>query len=215
LDSQNWWFCPLKIENLNKLQSGATRYYPEESKIGKSSSFSIYLRGIYIDKSEDNESWKFYQRKPSKTNDLLVLCNFQAGTAPTVQRFHYFNEKQKIKEHLANFFNTLVCSFSDFKDNHITLQIQVFDVDNYDSIKQIFSDITHITGNAAVTFPVIAPYLPGISVAGSVVGLIDKLDKHDLIMESNIRLEITEPDTGSQLLQEGHWVYFDKTPKNV
>lgn len=210
MKSSNWLFCPLKIENSSKLQRGATRYSSEESKISKSSPFSVYLRGIHIGKSEDNESWKFYQRKPSKTNDLLVLCNFQAGTSPTVQRFHYFKEKQKIKEHIENLFNTLVCSYSDFKDSHITLQIQAFDVDSYEPIKQIFSGITQIAGNTAVTFPIIAPYLPGVSAASSLVELLDRLDKHDLIMESNLRLEITEQDTGSQLLQAGHWVYFDK-----
>lgn len=212
LTLQNWWFSPVKIEESVKLQSSATKYISEDSKIITASPFSVYLRGIYIDKSEDNEFWKI-RKKPSTTNDLLILSNFQVGTAPTVTRFHYFKEKQKIGEVIGNFFNTLVCSYSDFKDSHLTLQIQAFDVDSYSSIREIFSGITKLAGNAAVTFPVVSPYATAVGVTSSLLGLIDNIDKHDLIMESNLRLEVTEENTGSQLLQAGHWVFFDKPQK--
>jgi hypothetical protein len=105
----------------------------------------------------------------------------------------------------------LVCSFADFQDNHITLQTQVYDVDSYDKIKDLVSDLASMSGNVAVTFPVIAPFIAaGGSVASSILELVNQLDRHDKIMESNLRLEIAEESTGSQLLQTGHWVYFER-----
>lgn len=209
MSKQNWWFCPQKIETSSKLQRGATKYASENSKILKASQFSVRLSGVRIGKSMDNEAWKL-RKKPSKTNDLLILSNFQVGSSPLVQRFHYFKEKQPIGEHMDGFFNSLIYSHSDFKDTHITLQIQAFDVDSYSGIKEIFTGLSNMAGNTAVTFPVLAPYLPGLQAAGSLLELLDKIDKHDLIMESNLKLEVTEENIGAQLLQAGHWVYFDE-----
>ena len=95
----------------------------------------------------------------TNTNDLLIVSNFQTGTAPIVQRIHYLKKGQKINQIVGDFFKTLVCSFSDFKDNHVTLQTQVYDIDEYDEIKDTVSAASSLAGNISVTFPVVAPYI--------------------------------------------------------
>lgn len=208
----NWWFAPVKIGDGKELLPNATKYSDRESKIENASALSVYLRGVYVNKSLD-KNWK---RKPTGTNDLLILTNFQVGTQPIVQVFHYYKEKQKTKEFVGNFFNTRICSFEDFKDKHLTLQIRVYDVDRYDNLKNFLAMITQgVNENAAQitqAFPAIASYIPFASAATSMINLIDELNRDDLIMESqpNLRLEITNPREGSNLLQSGHWICFDE-----
>lgn len=210
-----WWFAPVKVGDGIELLSGATKYSDDESKIGNASPLSMYLRGAYVNKSLD-KNWK---RESTGTNDLLILTNFQVGTQPTVQVFHYYKEKQKTNEYVGNFFNTRICSFEDFKDKHITLQIKVYDVDRHDRLKNFLGMITqNVNDNAAQltqAFPAIASYIPFASAATSMIKLIDELDSDDLIMESqpNLRLEITNPQEGSNLLQSGHWICFDESQK--
>jgi len=62
----------------------------------------------------------------------------------------------------------MVCSFSDFQDSHITLQTQVYDIDNYYKINDIVSATSSMAGNVVGTFPVIGPYIAaGKAVASS------------------------------------------------
>lgn len=188
---------------------------PIESKIENASPLSVYLRGVYVNQSLD-KNWK---RKSTGTNDLLILTSFQVGTQPIVQVFHYYKGRQKTKEFVGNFFNTRICSFEDFKDKHLTLQIKAYDVDRYDGLKNFLAMITQgVNDNAAQitqAFPAIASYIPFATAATSMIKLIDELNTDDLIMESqpNLRLEITNPGEGSNLLQSGHWVCFDKPQK--
>ena len=69
-----------------------------------------------------------------------------------------------------------------------------------------------MTGNVVGSFPVIGPYIAaGKAVASSILELINQLDKHDPIIDSNLRLVITdEENAGYQILQTGHWVCFSE-----
>jgi hypothetical protein len=104
----------------------------------------------------------------------------------------------------------LICSFSDFKDKHITLQTQVYDIDQYDDIKEVVDSVSSLAENISVTFPVVTPYVAmGTSVAKGLTGLLDKLNEHDAIIDSNLRLDVADDSTGYQVLQTGHWICLD------
>jgi hypothetical protein len=210
MQKANWWFSPSQIkEENNELASGATRVFaPGSQPITKASTFSIHMRGVYISRSLDPPRWG---NKEGSTNDLLVVSSFQTGTAPTVQRVHYLKYGQRIKEWVGDFFNTRVCSFSDFQENHITLHLQVYDIDDYNGIKDLFSAASTIGNNIAITFPVLSPYTAAASAVGSsVVELLNTIDQHDSIMDANLRLETGEENVGSNILQTGHWLFFEK-----
>jgi len=209
-----WWFSPAKISEAgNDLLPGAIKIHsPGSVAIKKSGIFSIDMRGAFINKSYDDNEGLRSRFKQKGTNDLLIVTSFQTGTSPTVQRVHFLRQEQKINEFVGDFFKTMVCSFSDFQDNHITLQTQVYDIDNYDKINDIVSAASSMAGNAVGTFPVIGPYIAaGKAVASSMLELINQLNKHDPIIDSNLRLVITEEENaGYQILQTGHWVCFSE-----
>lgn len=216
-----WWFSPLKInENGNDLLPSAHKVDEKSEKLNNASAFSIDMRRVFVNKSYDkDEGFRKYTPEKLKelfhvganTNDLLIVSNFQTGTAPIVQRIHYLKKGQKINQIVGDFFKTLVCSFSDFKDNHVTLQTQVYDIDEYDEIKDTVAAASSLAGNISVTFPVVAPYVAmGTAVAKGLTELLDKLDKHDAIIDSNLRLDVADNSTGYQVLQTGHWICFDQ-----
>jgi hypothetical protein len=218
-----WRFSPLKIDETGNelLPSAHTIDQQKSEKLNNASAFSIDMRRFFVNKSYDKDEGLFRKYAPDKlkdifhkaesTNDLLIVSNFQTGTAPIVQRIHYLKKGQKINQIIGNFFKTLVCSFSDFKDKHITLQTQIYDIDQYDDIKKVIDSASSLAGNISVTFPVAAPYVAmGTSVAKGVTELLNKLDEHDPIIDSNLRLDVAEENTGYQVLQTGHWICFDE-----
>jgi hypothetical protein len=212
LPKPSWRFSTARIaETGNVLLPGATKiHHPESRPIRKASAFSVEMRGAFISKSYDTQRWN-PQKKPKDTNDLLIVSSFQTGTRPTVQMVHFLKEKQKINEFVGDFYKTLVCSFSDFKDNHLTLQTQVFDIDDAGDIRDTISNISSLSANILAPFPVLMPYLAiGGTIASSITKVMDRLNKHDRIIDSNLRLIITEEqDVGYQILQTGHWICFN------
>lgn len=221
-EGQHWWYHPLHIstnDEQNKLLPNATEYYGADekeksaAKIASASEFSIELTSVFVDKSYDDER-RMFLRERGKTNDLLVVTTYQTGTSPPVQRVHYFKEGQEIGVVLRDLFKSLVCSFSDFKDSHVILQPQVYDIDKYDDIKEGLARIFSVAQNVVVAFPVFAPYVAmGKTIGESLTTLLENMDEHDMIMDSNLKLRISDERTGANLLQTGHWIYFDEPQK--
>jgi hypothetical protein len=149
-----WWFSPAKISEAGSdLLPGAIKLHsPGSVAIKKSGTFSIDMRGAFINKSYDDNEGLRSRFKQKGTNDLLIVTSFQTGTSPTIQRVHFLRQEQKINEFVGDFFKTMVCSFNDFQDNHITLQTQVYDIDNYDKINDIVSATSSVAGNVVGPF---------------------------------------------------------------
>jgi hypothetical protein len=227
MTESRWWFSPLKIDETgNELLPSAHKVHEKSEKLSNASAFSIDMRRFFVNKSYDKDEGLFRKHAPEKlkdifhkaenTNDLLIVSSFQTGTAPIVQRIHYLKKGQKINQIIGDFYKTLVCSFSDFKDKHITLQTQVYDIDQYDDIKETVDSASSLAGNISVTFPVVAPYVAmGTSVVKGLTGLLDKLDEHESIIDSNLRLDVADDSTGYQVLQTGHWICFDEPQEEV
>ncbi len=167
----HWLFSPLKIDDKtgNELLPSAHKVHEKSEKLSNASAFSIDMRRVFVNKSYDKGEGVFRELPPEvlrnlvnagggearNTNDLLVVSNFQTGTAPVVQRIHYLKKGQKINQIVGNFYKTLVCSFSDFRDSHITLQTQVYDIDQYDEFKNVITAASSLAGNISATFPVV------------------------------------------------------------
>ena len=57
----------------------------------------------------------------------------------------------------------------------------------------------------------VAPYVAlGTSIAKGLTEFLNKLDKHDAIIDSNLRLDVADDSTGYQVLQTGHLICFDE-----
>jgi hypothetical protein len=69
--------------------------------------------------------------------------------------------------------------------SHITLQTQVYDLDQYDKAKDLLGKATSLAGNISVSFPVVAPFVA-------------------------MRLDVADDSTGFQILQTGHFICLDE-----
>jgi len=176
--------------------------FPESKLIKKASSMTIYLNGVMIREKYDK---RFFSSK--NTNDLFVSTMYQVGTEPTINVVHYIKENAELGWH-GDFLSNVVVAEEDFISDHITLRLQVYDLDRYDKykdvIKSAFSDF-----KIGVVFPVLLPYMAfASSISKPLVELIDLMDAHDRIIDERVRFAIAEPNTGQKILQTGHFVCF-------
>jgi hypothetical protein len=150
-------------------------------------------------------------RGETAMNDLLLMSSFQVGTEPSVRILHGYFEAEPIKQSVRSFSSSLTCSFSDFNYDDLTLGSHIYDVDSYDAAKQMAEFVTNNATNIGGVFPVVAPYLNFAgTISLSLVNLIDKADQHDKIIDDHLTL-YTEDDSGTlDLLQTGHWVFFNE-----
>ncbi|MGD8300165.1 MAG: hypothetical protein PVG77_05645, partial [Nitrosopumilaceae archaeon] len=189
-----------------KLISNATKIVEGSKKIETASNFTLFLKKVYINKGHEG-NLKFWEGK--NTNDLLITTSFQVGTNPIVQRVHKYSPNRKIG-FSNDFFKSIVCSFEDFTNNHITIKSQIFDVDSYRDFKDNLNDFTKLIGESGF-FPVVSSFVSiGSTISNSFFSLLEKLDSHDAIIDENLKLEMTEENTGSKILQTGHWVCFSE-----
>jgi hypothetical protein len=210
----NWWFVPEKLnDTLTKLILPPDEIHLDSKEIKKASPLTIYLHSVYVTTSRDSENRirsKFKERRGT-TNDIFICTTHKTGNTTKVQRIHYYKQKEPAGKLLSNFFDSVIYSASDFKNDIITLNLQVYDIDNYDKYKDILSAIAGMGNSLAVNFPALSPFtavaVPGVS---GILSLVDNIDSHDKIIDDSLRIEIGEPNTGLTLLQTGNYVYFSE-----
>lgn len=213
---QKWWFVPKRIEKNTDLLEDAVNEKPTSTLIKKAAQLSILCRGVYVDTSEDSEGG-LRKKKEGTKNDLLIATTFQTGKQPEVQRLHKFLPKQEIGW-VGSFFKSVVYSSEDFTNAKITLRPQVYDIDDHKDIVENVSSLSTIAESVSGFFPVISPYVAlATTAAKALSSLIHKLDKNEKIIDPKgepLSLHVTDEYTGFNLLQTGHWIYFNKPQSN-
>lgn len=90
-----------------------------------------------------------------------------------------------------NLFNSIIYSTNDFKYDTIMLNLQVYDIYNYDKYRDVLSAISGMGNSLAVNFPTLSPYtsivMPGVN---GILNFVDGINEHDRIIDDNLRLEI-------------------------
>ncbi len=195
----HWWGAPEKIEEKSALRS-PVELFPGSKPIRRADPVTIFLRGVMI--TEKRDRWKLRD-----TNDLFVATTYQIGTEPTITTIHYIREKAELGWH-GDFFSNVVLAEDDFTSDHITLRLQVYDLDRYDKYRDLV-ETAFKEFKVGLIFPILAQYMSVASVVSrQVLDLINVLDTHDRIIDERIRFEIAEPETGQKILQTGHFVCF-------
>jgi hypothetical protein len=149
-----------------------------------------------------------------KKNNLKALVLFSHELGPNLT-FYDIQKKEKIFE----FLNKRIKLKSDDPDekwvttwNDYLGRLKFFFRWLYnDDIKGVVDSASSLAGNISVTFPVVAPYVAmGTTVAKGLTDLLERLDEHDAIIDSNLRLDVADDNTGYQVLQTGHLICFDE-----
>jgi hypothetical protein len=209
----NWWFVPEILgDELNNLRPLPDEHINGSQEIKKASALTIYLHSVYVTTSRDPQGK--VKKRPGNSNDLFISSNHKTGSSPKVQRIHYYKDREPINRLFSNFFVSVIYSTKDFKYDIFNLNIQVYDIDNYDKYKEILSAISGMGNSLAVNFPALSPFaaitIPG---ANGILNLIDKIDEHDKIIDDTLRLEIAQPNIGAAILQTGNFIYFNQSQK--
>jgi hypothetical protein len=209
----NWWFVPEILgDELNKLRPLPDEPINGSVEIKKASALTIYLHSVYVATSNDPKGT--VKKRPGNFNDLFISSNHKTGSTPKVQRIHYYKDKEPINKLYSNFFDSVIYSTKDFKYDIFHLNIQVYDIDNYDKYKEVLSAISGMGNSLAVNFPALSQ-ITAIAIPGAngILNLIDKINEHDKIIDDTLRLEIAQPNIGTVILQTGNFIYFNQPQK--
>ncbi|MBI9010841.1 MAG: hypothetical protein JEZ08_01325 [Clostridiales bacterium] len=207
----NYWYGAQKKigdkQNLCKLSD----YFTDDSKvIKKSGDMTVLLRKVYVDKYYDlplsDPTWK--NKGKIGSNDLMVLTTYTFDKEPEIDRLHYLKNNTKERE-INTFFNELVLAKQDFRSDKFKFRLKVYDVDRISP--EIMESITAVSDSSAVIFPELGALTFGMkTVADNIVKVINKVNKHDCILDSELILRRSEEKSGDCLLQEGFFVCFSE-----
>ncbi|WP_290598221.1 MULTISPECIES: hypothetical protein [unclassified Archaeoglobus] len=198
----HWWGAPEKIAEKAELKSPVERF-EGSNLIKKAGQVTVFLSGVMV--LEKYDANRLFGSKD--TNDLFVATTYQVGTEPTITTVHYIKENAEIGWH-GDFFSNVVLAEDDFTSDHITLRVQVYDLDKYDKYKD-FVEKVFKEFDVGLIFPALLPYMAfGSAISDQILRLIDSLDTHDRIIDERVRFAIAEPKTGQKILQTGHFVCF-------
>jgi hypothetical protein len=129
------------------------------------------------------------------------------GTEPTIDVVHYLKERAELGWY-GDFFSPVVLSEEDFKSDHLTLRVKVYDLDSYDQYRATLNALTSVFSAGSV-FPELLPYLAlGEKISKAILHFANIVDSHDKIIDSRIRFTVAEEKTGQKILQTGHFVCF-------
>ena len=199
----HWWGAPEKIEDKVPLRSPVEQF-PGSKLIRRADPVTIFLRGVMICEKYDAD--RLFGSK--ETNDLFVATTYQIGTEPTITTIHYIMENAELGWH-GDFFSNVVVAEDDFTSDHITLRLQVYDLDRYDKYRSLIETAFKELSVVGFVFPILSQYLSqASSVSRQLLDIIDILDTHDRIIDERIRFAMAEPKTGQNVLQTGHFVCF-------
>ena len=207
----NYWYgAKKKIGEKAKLWK-LTNYFDEETKvIKKSGDLTVLLRKVYVDKYYDPSlADPFMKNKGKKgSNDLMVVSTFTFDKEPEIDRLHYFRNNTKERE-FNTFFNELVLAKQDFTSEKFKFKLKVYDVDHIST--EVMDSISAVAESSAAIFPKLAPVAFGMETIGdSLVKVINSVNKHDSILDSELILRRSDEKSGDYLLQEGFFICIGK-----
>ena len=198
----HWWGAPEKITDKAELRSPVEKF-DGSNLIREAGQVTVFIRGVMV--LERYDAGRFIGRKD--TNDLFVATTYQIGTEPTITTVHYIQENAELGWH-GDFFSNVALSEDDFNSDHITLRLQVYDLDRYDKYKRVVEKVLK-EFNVGLIFPALLPYMAfGVEISKPILDIVNTIDTHDRIIDERIRLAIAEPETGQKILQTGHFVCF-------
>jgi hypothetical protein len=174
--------------------------FSDTDAFARAQPLTVRVRGVMIVEDRD---WRVFGG-----NDLMVVATTQFGSEPPVERLVYLGQDDELGWH-GDFFDDVVLSIRDLKDERLTVRIKVYDVDGIAG--EVVRAVASVADDAAVLFPQLGP-LAGLVAPGieALVDLVDNLDEHDRLVDERVTLEFAEPGTGHRVLQPGYYVGFDR-----
>lgn len=199
----NWWGTRRHIEEMSPLTPRLDRPFADNvSPLEPSQKFTVSMRGVMFnpparDRIDDN-------------NDVVIVTQNQFGGKAPLIRLHFMKDNVPLGWQ-GSFFDATILAVPDLRSDwrRLTIRLQAYDVDRISA--ELFAQVGGATAfGLAITFPQFAPFLGAASsVLPSLGKLINDLEKHDVIIDQRLTLEISEYDHGDVLLQPGYFVCFE------
>lgn len=198
MSNRNWWGAPHTLTSSTPLRRLDQLFDERVPVITEAEPLTLRIRGVMIQEDKD---WLFTGK-----NDISIVTSFQFGREPPVQRLHYMGNNVSLGWQ-GSFFHDTIFATRDWKAKVVSLHVQVYDVDGIS--ETLMSHVRTAAQSVAVAFPQLGPYSQAVgSVSQALLGVIDKLDQHDQLLDDRIKLEEAQPGTGHCLLQPGYYVCF-------
>lgn len=202
-----WWYASDQFSGgLSRLtsttQAGSPDWHFREAQ-----KLSVTMEGTWVRDSHDGFL--------AGDNDVIVATKHRAGAGPIVDKVHFYKQEVPERTWIGSFFHPLIYASDDFRPadvQELTLEVRVFDEDSLSAEQGAAVEGVIAAGTLAiaVAYPVFAPFAGLTAGLGrSLVGLVERLDDHDRIVEGRIRLAVNKPQgQGWDLLQPGFLVCF-------
>lgn len=183
---------------------GLTEEYSRGDPFENAQPMTVRLRGVEV--AED------YDGVYRGDNDLMIVTKFQLGDEPPVDRLHFVEKDVGLGWH-DDFFHSVVYTTPDYSGKRLTLQLRVYDVDNVN--EELVGSFKQLSDRAAGLFPQLTPYLGVVNFAvGPMIELVNNIDEHDEILNSQVTLEPPRQDRGGiKELRPGYVVCSSGTIK--
>ena len=175
--------------------------FSEAKTFHEADQLRVRLSGVMVQERRDR-----FKPPGRWHNDLIVKTRYRFKNEPPVDRLHYIEKEQRLGWR-GDFFDDVIVSLPDLQNDRLHLRVQVYDVDGVNT--DLVDTIQKFSESSAVLFPQLATYA-NIARLGSkpLVDLVNNIDQHDEILDDELWLEITQPQTRHKLLQPGYFVCF-------
>ena len=202
LKTENIWYVPPGSKKLiNPASTDETNW------IRKAQPFTITLLNFTV--ADDLDGFL------RGNNDLLVTTRSSLGTAPRVERVHFYEEEIVAGRQIDNIFAESVHLCEDYNGlDRLWVEVNVTEVDRAASADraQAISKFSQLAQTAGAVFPLVLPYAFGATaIAGVFNNLIDTLEKDDPVIRVPIAFyagDLVRGRRGRAPLQEGDYVAF-------
>lgn len=170
-------------------------------------SFTATLRTIYVAAQPATPLW---YKVLHPQNDILVLSTTSLGTAPPLQRVHYYADTMPIKTALRDFLAETIFLCNDYSGHdHFWLQIDILTVDEDPTHRsKLVQSFTSLANEAGAVFPALLPYT---MVANTLDAALDKFldNTAENVPALTCQIDLTPDGHGSPLLRPGNYILFE------
>ena len=208
----NWFGIPIpreessdnKNSNRIRLKKVTEQMDSKVLPIQRSEKLTIEIMGVMVNSHKDMFR---------ETNDLFVGSSYiYRNGEPKIHKVHFLRSGIKVGKWQGDFDDNIIISKREFKDNDIKLDIKVYDIDEFfgESFYTSLDEISRVLFAFPSLLPYAAPTQITVGLLPRVLKVLNRLERHDMIIKQQIRFHICEPNNWLPILQPGYFVCFQQ-----
>ena len=190
------WFVPFGSRKL----VSPYKVYGGNNRIVDAQPFTMQLRRVMVGPRLDG--W------PRGDNDVLITTVSNLGSAPPIERVHFYKEELKAQTPLGPFLGRQIYVHDDYKGKTLWLNFKILEVDiDLGDRDEVIEALTGFANSMGAVFPAILPYTAVSSVIIKAANkIISAFEKNQPVIDCP--MTFYGPKRFGMPLQKGVYVVF-------